>query len=209
MNIMHRKILSGTLLTIILCISLMSSSPLFAQEQAEKIKPVVRPNVQTINPSIRKELIKPQIIKSNTDQLSTSKYQAIIRAHNARVQAVATKQTAQAITTLDISSQNHAFRGEYDCDDRNRQAYPGGSEICDGFDNNCDGDIDENVTNTFYLDADGDSWGDSTRTYLACDTPSGYAVRPNDCDDTNLVIYPGASDENGNDIDENCNSRDG
>ena len=32
-----------------------------------------------------------------------------------------------------------------DCDDRNPFAYPGNPEVCDGFDNNCNGTIDEGV----------------------------------------------------------------
>ena len=33
------------------------------------------------------------------------------------------------------------------------------AEICDGIDNDGDGEIDEGVTTTFFVDADGDGWG--------------------------------------------------
>ena len=32
-----------------------------------------------------------------------------------------------------------------DCDDNDAASYPGAAEICDGKDNNCDGQIDEGV----------------------------------------------------------------
>src|SRR4051812_32980626 len=37
-----------------------------------------------------------------------------------------------------------------DCDDSNPAVNPGTAEICDGVDNNCDGDIDENADELFY-----------------------------------------------------------
>lgn len=69
-----------------------------------------------------------------------------------------------------------------DCDDGDASSYPGASEICDGRDNDCDGDtpVDE-------ADADGD----------------GFRVCEDDCDDAVSTIYPGAP-EICDDADSDC-----
>ncbi|HAD12429.1 MAG TPA: hypothetical protein DCF33_08315, partial [Saprospirales bacterium] len=43
-----------------------------------------------------------------------------------------------------------------DCDDNNAAINPGAQEVCDGVDNDCDGQVDEGVKTTYYADADGD-----------------------------------------------------
>ncbi len=57
---------------------------------------------------------------------------------------------------------------------------------------------------TFYLDGDGDGYGDSKKTTFACAPPKGYAKQGGDCDDTNKEIHPGAK-EKCNKKDDNCN----
>ncbi len=65
-------------------------------------------------------------------------------------------------------------------------------EVCDGEDNDCDGDIDEDATDasTFFVDADGDGYGDDASTELACDLPSGMSDVGGDCDDNDASSYP-------------------
>ena len=43
-----------------------------------------------------------------------------------------------------------------DCNDANANIHPGATETCNNVDDNCNGQIDEGVTTTFYRDADGD-----------------------------------------------------
>ncbi len=83
-----------------------------------------------------------------------------------------------------------------DCDDTNAASYPGGSEVCDDADNDCDGSIDEGATDsgTWYADADSDGYGDPSTTSTGCDAPSGYVADATDCDDTDDATHPGAAE---------------
>ncbi len=79
-----------------------------------------------------------------------------------------------------------------DCDDTNPAINPAATEVCDGVDNNCDGMIDENLTNTYYADSDSDGFGDVNTTLVACTLPSGYTSDNTDCNDSDSTVYPGA-----------------
>jgi hypothetical protein len=98
-----------------------------------------------------------------------------------------------------------------DCNDANNTIYPGATEICDGFDNNCNGTNDEGlIFNTYYLDSDNDQYG-AGLGLVSCEAIPlpGYVLVNGDCDDTNPNVYPGATEILANDIDENCDGVDG
>ncbi len=78
-----------------------------------------------------------------------------------------------------------------DCDDLDASAYPGGVEVCDDADNDCNGDVDEGVLSTWYLDADADGHGDPDQITEACTWPAGHASNDDDCDDTDPAAHPG------------------
>jgi len=96
-----------------------------------------------------------------------------------------------------------------DCNDANASINPNAIEICDSIDNNCDGLIDNGLTFlTYYVDADGDTYGSTNDSIAACSQPTGYVLNNTDCDDSNASINPGAADVPVNGIDEDCNGSD-
>ncbi|MFN7144503.1 MAG: C-type lectin domain-containing protein, partial [Myxococcota bacterium] len=79
-------------------------------------------------------------------------------------------------------------------------------ETCNGLDDDCDGATDEADASgrvEWYLDADGDGYGDEADTVEDCDAPDGYAADPGDCDDDDATIHPDAT-EGCDATDENC-----
>ncbi len=93
-----------------------------------------------------------------------------------------------------------------DCDDGRAASYPGATERCNDYDDDCDGSTDESSAvdaSTWYLDADSDSYGNSTYTSTACDAPTGYTATAGDCNDGSSSINPSAT-EKCNSVDDDC-----
>ena len=80
-----------------------------------------------------------------------------------------------------------------DCDDTLSTVHPDAEETCDGVVQNCDGEVDNNATDTseWFSDIDEDGFGDSELSTLACDEPAGYTDNADDCDDANDEVNPG------------------
>ncbi|MBC8173959.1 MAG: T9SS type A sorting domain-containing protein [Chitinophagales bacterium] len=93
-----------------------------------------------------------------------------------------------------------------DCNDDDASINPAAEEVCDGIDNDCDGDTDEGLTfDIWYADTDIDGYGDAASSTTTCDgAPAGYVADNTDCNDGDASINPGAA-EVCNSIDDNCN----
>ncbi|MCB9744752.1 MAG: VCBS repeat-containing protein [Alphaproteobacteria bacterium] len=87
--------------------------------------------------------------------------------------------------------------GQGDCDDTDAAVNPAASEVCNGYDDDCDGDIDDDDASVsgqtaWYADSDGDGYGDASSSTTSCDSPNGYVADSSDCDDGAASVYPGA-----------------
>ncbi len=92
-----------------------------------------------------------------------------------------------------------------DCNDMDPTIFPGAEELCDDIDNNCNGTVDEGlVFIIYYLDEDGDGFGDPDTGQERCIQPSGTVTIAGDCDDADPDINPDAL-EICDAIDNNCN----
>ncbi len=93
-----------------------------------------------------------------------------------------------------------------DCDDGDPAVHPQATELCNGVDDDCDGVVDEEDAPDavpWYVDNDGDRFGDPARSVLSCDPPPGYVSSPGDCDDLRAETHLGA-EELCNGLDDDC-----
>lgn len=104
-----------------------------------------------------------------------------------------------------------SFAQEDDCDDADITVFPGADEVCDGVDQDCDGEADEGATDatTWYPDADSDGHGVVADAVVSCDSPgTAYAELPDDCDDANASAHPGGTETAYDGVDQDCDGGD-
>jgi len=91
-----------------------------------------------------------------------------------------------------------------DCDDAEASTHPHAAEACNDVDDDCNGEIDDGFQNpSWYVDADGDGYGDPDSGVLACEQFGDRIPDFNDCDDSDASIHPGA-DEWCDGVDTDC-----
>jgi hypothetical protein len=100
-----------------------------------------------------------------------------------------------------------------DCDDENANINPDETEVCNGKDDDCDEDVDDEDTSldvstqkTWYFDNDDDGFGDEDIAELSCSKLNKYVEESGDCNDMNASVFPDATevcDELDNDCDIN------
>jgi hypothetical protein len=96
--------------------------------------------------------------------------------------------------------------GDGDCDDNDPYIYPGAPELCDAWDNNCNGLEDEGAPE---CDADGDGW---SYTYIDCDdtNPAVHEMAEEICDGIDNNCWGGVdedADRDGYGCDQDCDQR--
>ncbi|MEE2752113.1 MAG: MopE-related protein [Myxococcota bacterium] len=111
-----------------------------------------------------------------------------------------------AVSQMNCEATSGYVADSTDCDDTNAAVHPEAVEICSGLDDNCDGSADgaDAVGATpWYSDSDSDGYGDEASAQVACLAPSGMIADGTDCDDSDVLVFPGA-DEYCNGSDDDC-----
>ena len=111
--------------------------------------------------------------------------------------------TGSTTPVAEVDEDGDGFDSTEDCDDQDPSVHPGADEPCDGADNDCDGDIDEEGLTVFYADEDGDGYG-SQPSEPTCGAPEGHVVADGDCDDANAEANPGLSETCSTAFDDDC-----
>ena len=95
-----------------------------------------------------------------------------------------------------------------DCNDVLATVRPGGTEMCNKVDDNCDGQVDNGINfQNYYSDVDGDGFGaKNAPPESSCAVVSGKVTNNSDCNDNAAGVKPGAP-EACNGVDDNCDGR--
>lgn len=93
-----------------------------------------------------------------------------------------------------------------DCDDTNDEIFPTAPERCNGFDDNCNETIDEELRFRYFVDNDGDGFGGEE--VQTCNPTASQVRGRGDCDDDDPSVHPGSTDPLGDNKDSDCGGSD-
>ena len=94
-----------------------------------------------------------------------------------------------------------------DCNDNDPTINPATAESCNGKDDNCNGQIDEENAlgcSYYYYDGDNDGYGIGSPKCLCFATGSYRSTRGDDCDDNDASVNPGRTEVCSNGKDDDC-----
>jgi len=91
---------------------------------------------------------------------------------------------------IDVRCSNEGGASGTDCNDLEVAISPSSGEICNGRDDDCDGDVDEGVSIAGFADTDADGRGDSLAAMNACPGTARFALTGEDCNDSDIAVQP-------------------
>ncbi len=116
-----------------------------------------------------------------------------------------------AVSTAACDSDGSFVADSSDCDDTDSAVNPGAAEICDDADTDedCSGAADDDDATatgqtTWYVDGDGDGYGDDELSTDTCNQPSGTVDVGGDCDDSTASANPDGTDTWYDGVDGDC-----
>ncbi|MBO84101.1 MAG: hypothetical protein CL927_01985 [Deltaproteobacteria bacterium] len=93
-------------------------------------------------------------------------------------------------SSLDDDLDEDGFSIALDCDDDDPERSPSAIERCDGVDNDCDAEIDEDAVDgvVLYAAPDGDGYGDPSQSRRGCAPDADWVEDASDCDSTDPAV---------------------
>jgi hypothetical protein len=119
---------------------------------------------------------------------------------------------ALATPALRCAARPNEVADNTDCDDAVTAVNPGATEVCNGFDDNCDALVDDadpavdaSTFTDYWPDVDGDGFGDqSAAAAPSCDPIGPSATNGDDCDDALAAVNPDALEICNGGVDDDC-----